>query len=189
MDRVESLVEKTIVEMMTDRGYAVTKRSLDAELSRETLVAQNATDTCYIFISTNPKMGIGEYRKYRDIMQRDEIRHIIIAINQSMTSFTSSELSQVNGEDAEIEVFYFKHLTRNPTRHRLYRKHRALSDSEKQQFLKSHRATLEDLPKFYRDDLICQYFNFPVGTIVEITRTTGTLGPYFYYRTVVPVPP
>jgi DNA-directed RNA polymerase subunit H (RpoH/RPB5) len=189
MDRVEPLVEKTVIEMMTDRGYTITKKMLDPELTRETLIACTEVEKCYIFISTNAKMGIGEFRKYREIMDLDNIKHIIIVINQGLTSFTTGELSQIDEREAEIEVFYYKHLVGNPTRHKLYRVHRPLSEKEKSEFLKKCRAKEENLSKLYRDDRICQYFNFPVGTIVEITRTLGTLGPYKYYRIVVPVPP
>jgi DNA-directed RNA polymerase subunit H (RpoH/RPB5) len=189
MDRAEAVVEKTVIEMMTDRGYSLTTKMLDAEMVRESLIAQKGTETVYVFISPNPKLGIGEFRKYRDIMLRDSIKHIIIVINQGLTSFTSGELSQMDGKTAEVEVFFFKHLIGNPTRHKMYRPHRLLSESEKADFFRRMKVKPEAVPKLYRDDRVCQYFNFPVGSIIEITRTIGTLGPYRYYRIVVPVPP
>ena len=84
----------------------------------------------------------------------------------------------------EIELFPCKYLIRNPTRHHLYRPHRALSDTEKQILLKKTHSLPEQLPKLFRDDRICQYFNYPIGTVIEIIRCYGSLGPYKYYRIV-----
>lgn len=173
------------MEMMMDRGYQRPYEKTITNFPTPILVACNDVEECYIFFGADSKLGVQEFRKFQTILEQNNIRHSIIVSNLGATSFTSSILQKMDSAESEVELFPYRYLVRNPTRHSLYRPHRALSEEEKQQFLhKMHCSDSTQLKKLFRDDRICQYFNFPIGTIVETSRCYGSTGPYKSYRIV-----
>ena len=182
MDLVQ--IKKTVLEMMSDRGYQTKSKIVDIDNKNlEILESSNETEICYIFFSEDTKLRVQEFRKYQQIMENDDIHHCIIVCDQGATSFTSTELVNVDPSELEIELIPSEFLIRNPTKHYFYRPHRILSEEEKKLFLqKFDKDKLAMLPKNNR---IPKYFNFPVGSIIEITRCMGSAGPYHYYRIVV----
>lgn len=184
-------VKQTVIEMMLDRGYTHPVEKLFKNVKGLTATAihawisSNEMEVCYIFFCMEPKLGVQEFRKFQNIMEEDDVHHCIIISNQGVTSFTSTMLQNIDRHELEVEFFPWKYLVRNPTRHYLYTPHRALSDKEKLFIMKSkYHAKKDQIPILCRDDRICQYFNFPVDTLVEITRCYGSVGPYKTYRIV-----
>lgn len=186
----EDSVKNTVMEMMRDRGYdiSIQRDPLTNGFQTPFMVACNEIEECYIFFAFGKKLGVNEFRKFLTHATRNEVRHCIIIANQGATSFTTSVLQKMDSsiEEMEVELFPYKYLVRNPTKHNLYRPHRALCEEEKKSVLASMNCVNENqLKKLFRNDRICQYFNFPVGALVETTRNLGTLGPYRSYRIVV----
>lgn len=181
-------LKKTIMEMMRDRGYAIPfeKKLENSKIQLDTpiLVACNDVEECYIFFCMEPKLGVQEFRKFQIILEEYNIHHCIIISNLGATSFTSTMLQNIDSSELEIELFPYKYLIKNPTLHCLYKSHRALSNDEKEKILMKYHANDEKMPILFKDDRICQYFNFPIGTVVEITRCYGSVGPYKNYRIV-----
>ncbi len=172
------------MEMMKDRGYDIPQEKTISNYLTPILVACNDVEECYIFFSADTKLGVQEFRKFQAVLEHNEIRHCIIVSNLGATSFTSSILQKMDSAELEVELFPYKYLVRNPTRHILYRHHRALSEEEKGDLLGKTHSTAGQLKKLFRDDRICQYFNFPLGTVVETSRCYGSTGPYKSYRIV-----
>jgi DNA-directed RNA polymerase subunit H (RpoH/RPB5) len=183
-ESVVGSVKQTVREMMADRGYT-DPREQKSTLDTPIWVSCNDIEECFIFFCVEPKLGAQEFRKFQTILDNHKIHHCIVVSNQGITPFTSSMLQSLDPRELEVEIFPYKYLTRNPTRHSLYRPHRALTEQEKTvAVLHTYHAKEEQIPILFRDDRICQYFNYPVGTVVEITRCYGGVGPYTTYRIV-----
>ncbi len=183
-------VKNTVKEMMIDRGYSILLKKQQSHFF-PIMIACNEVEECYIFFAFDKKLGVSELRKFLTHAKQNKVRHCIIVANQGATAFTSSVLQKMDTSigEMEVELFPYKYLVRNPTRHSLYRPHRALSEEEKTSVLASMNCVNENqLKKLFRTDRICQYFNFPVGTLIETTRNLGSLGPYVSYRIVVNPP-
>lgn len=137
-----------------------------------------------VFFCPEPKVRVKDLRGYVDCLEAQEVQHGIIVSQLDPTPFTVTAMKQLDSSKFSIECLLHKYLVCNPTKHSLYREHRALSCQETKELLKKHHATLEQLPVLFKDDRICQYFNFPVNTVVCITRNLGSEGPYNSYRVV-----
>ena len=62
------------------------------------------------------------------------------------------------------------------THHNLVPKHRCVVDYD------AHPVS--DLPVLLTSDKICQYYDFALNSVIEITRTAGVQEPMKYYRVV-----
>lgn len=184
-NRVHTRIRTTILEMMTDRGYTKFEDTFCKKAAAPLLIASCEAERCYIFFSSDDKLRVKEVRKFQTVLEESSIRHCIIISNLGATSSTMSKLRQIDVNELEIEIFPYRFLMCNPTRHRLYRPHRALDAAEKSDILKKYNASEDQMPKLLRSDRICQYFNFSIGTVVEIIRSMESLGPYKTYRIVV----
>lgn len=180
-------IAQTVQEMMTDRGYEMTeflKNNEALTLKQPWMQFKKDDNDCYVFLCSEPKMGVQDFRKVQNIIKKLNIRHCIIVSQNGATPTTAQSLNDLDSDQLDIELFPFKYLIRNPTRHTYYVPQRALSALEKERFLKHYHLTEDQIPILYSDDRISQYFHFPIGTIVETLRAYGSLTPYRTYRIV-----
>lgn len=64
----------------------------------------------------------------------------------------------------------------NITKHAFVPKHRMIQESEKQDM------KYETFPIFTRRDPVVLYYDFPVGSVIEIEREVPLIGTTKYYR-------
>jgi DNA-directed RNA polymerase subunit H (RpoH/RPB5) len=71
-------------------------------------------------------------------------------------------------------------------KHHLVPKHEVLTPAEKKELLATLECKASALPKVRSSDPVIKYMGYPVGCIVRIHRSIGTMEKEIYYRYVVP---
>ena len=79
----------------------------------------------------------------------------------------------------ELELKPFSQLYVNVSKHQLVPRHRRLTEVEETELLALFRCTRDKIPSILVTDPVVRYYNFPVGSLLEIER------PPKYYRHVV----
>ena len=156
-------IRKTIEEMMIDRGFVVNGD-----------IATRDQETIYIRILDSKKIGKREIITLIQEMEEEGHQHLIIIIPQKLTPLAIQELKNT---DKEIEVFIYKELMFNITRHYTQPKMKILNKEEKYSLIQQIKQS--QLPIILRTDPICRYYNAKPGDIFEFKR------PSIYYRIVV----
>ena len=78
-----------------------------------------------------------------------------------------------------------KNIDLNVSQHLLVPKHTKLSDSKKEDLLKTHSIELRQLPKILKDDPSLLGLNAKEGDVIKIDRISKTAGESVYYRLVI----
>lgn len=171
-----SQVLKTINEMLTDRGYDVSplvdvKYDSIEELNTtyKNLVSNKTISIIYI------EDGIGI-----DVIRRVTNAHTIIVCNGNVTSSAKSAIDMLRlGEGKIVEVFSFRELKHNKTKHKLVPKHELLSLDEIKSFLKYYGSS--NSPKIRSTDPIAKYYGAQPKDVFKITRCNQEIT----YRVVI----
>lgn len=175
-------VHGTCKEMLVDRGCQIVSErcpsSLEAdEQSHPVIVARRQGATVWVLFHAEDKVGIKTVRSLVESMAREGVEHAVLVSSEGPTPFTKKEL----GMHANIQCFQYKQLMLNISRLRLCPRHRRVGDEEARALLQQYKR--EDLPRLLRSDPMCQYYDFPVGSLVEIRREYGG-DSSVYYRMV-----
>ena len=137
------IIEKTFKEMMSDRGFTLTDN-----------IARNGEKIIYIKILDQKKIGKREIINLIQEMEEEQQQHMILAIPQKLTPLAIQELKMT---DKEIEVFLFKELMFNITRHYTQPKMKILTTDEKKKLIQEIKTS--QLPIILKTDPITRYFN------------------------------
>lgn len=86
---------------------------------------------------------------------------------------------------AVVEVFNYKQLLRNITKHEYQPKFRVMSELEKEEVKRKYICSDDQLPKMLWEDPIRQYFGLKEGQMISCTRLAD-VGKEPYYRIVQP---
>ncbi len=84
-----------------------------------------------------------------------------------------------NVNNVDFEIFSKDELQINKTKHTLVPKHELATPKEIRELLKT--APRNKLPVIFKNDPMCKFYNFPVDSILRITRKNG----FIAYRMVV----
>lgn len=158
------LIKKTIEEMLNDRGFILKNN-----------IATKDNKTIYIKILDQKKIGKKEILNVIQEMEENEQDHLILVIPQKLTPLALQELKIT--ENKEIEVFLYKELVFNITKHYTQPKIKILTTEEKKDLIKQIKPS--QLPIIVKSDPISRYFNAKSGMIFKFER------PSIYYRIVV----
>lgn len=156
-------INQTLKEMLYDRGYILNDN-----------IATKDDDIIYIQILDEKKIGKREILNIIQEMEEENRNHLILVIPQKLTPLALQELKNT---DKEIEIFLFKELMFNITKHYLQPTMRILNKNEKKELV--HQVKTSQLPIIMKNDPICRYFNAKTGMIFKFER------PSIYYRIVV----
>jgi DNA-directed RNA polymerase subunit H (RpoH/RPB5) len=197
-DRCRNIL-RTTEEMLTDRGFQVTDPPLlvrqqwrqNSALADEhyrthecLLTAQKGPDTLLVMASHEEKLAIDTVRKYLE-EYKDQPHTLVLVIYQTITPSARQTLETCK----RFQLFQEKDLFHNKTHHSLYVPHRGLSPDEEKEILHRYQASKSVIPPLYKGDAIARYFNWPVGTMIEIHRRIGgSMEPTRDYRVVVEDP-
>lgn len=201
-------VRRTVLELLSDRGYAVLNTEEDllqprSTFEREfalhnynrdslTLLRQkrdNAGDQVYVFFPDehrNKLLGVKPISDRAEKMERDGVHSAIIIVQTGLTPYAKSAVEKLSaGEKCRMELFLENELLVNITRHVLVPRHDVLTDEEKVDLLTRYKLKESQLPRIQKEDPIARYYGLVHGNVVKITRPSETAGRYVTYRLCV----
>lgn len=125
--------------------------------------------TIDVYFHKEERVGVKFLRTIVDNSQSDQ--SVIISL-EGPTTFTKRE-----AEDTSVQFFTFRELFTNVAKHSVVPKHERVPAD-------SIPWSANELPKISIADPIVKYYNFPIGTVIKITRVLGAHEPHTYYRVV-----
>lgn len=159
------MIQQTLVEMLNDRGF---------ELNEECSIARKEQQIIHIKILEQKKIGKREILNIIEEMEDEDVEHLILVIPQKLTPLALQELKMC---DKEIEVFLYKEMMFNITKHCTQPKIQLLTPQQKKNLIKEIKSS--QLPILLKSDPIARYYNAKPGMVFKFQR------PSIYYRIVV----
>lgn len=170
--------------MLIQRGYKVVYvKSFKPDYEKYhpiiEFVGSNSIEDIYIFFSEN-KLNKVIIKDYISLICSTNIKHVIILYHSNITSSAKGIINQIT--DINIELFLFKELRINITKHRLVPLHEKVTDPQiLATFNKKYKTKL---PILLKSDPIARFYNFTRGDVIKITRYINTPNKYILYRIV-----
>lgn len=183
-------VYKTLVEMLTDRGYSMSK---DIDYEEFTIMY---LENNYDITDNDEKINVSFYKdskafgkkdlesivqNVKDKYENDEIKIIIILRDKYNITIEKLLANPIN---KNVEIFLFKNLTFNITHHQDMAKHFPLSDQEIDDVIKLYRISKKEFPKMLATDPIAKYYGVKSGGMFKVVRPSYSSGEYVTYRIV-----
>lgn len=201
-------IRRTILEMLSDRGYAVLNSEEDLLQPREVFASEFAgqnynresltllrqkkdddKDQIYVFFPEeikNKPLGVKPLLERSQRMEKDGVKNAIVVLETGLTPFAKKTVAELNaGDQARMEVFIENELIVNITQHVLVPKHEVLSVEDKKALLRRYKLKESQLPRIQKTDPIARYYGLTHGSVVKITRPSETAGRYVTYRLCV----
>lgn len=186
------LSRNTVIEMLRDRGYDVAQETCgsleeyltnfkDEKVNINFTAHKNNQKFIAVIFTTDAKLNKKAIEMLLTEYTNKSISNIIIVSN---TKLNHASVAFINNASINVEVFLYKELMFNPTKHVLVPKQSILEEPEKQQFLDKFRCKLEDLPIMMKTDVIARYLGGWVDDVVKIVRKSKTAGESLYYRVI-----
>lgn len=183
-------VYKTLTEMLTDRGYSITK-DIDYE---EFIIMYDENN--YNITDDNDKIHVSFYKESKTFGKKDmetmvyNIKdtfdnpniNIIIILKDKPNAIIEKEL--LNDLYKNVEIFLFKNLTFNITKHQDMPKCIPLNDAEIKEVVERYDTKLNKFPKMLATDPIARYYGVKSGGVFKIIRPSSSAGEYISYRYV-----
>jgi len=184
----------TLSEMMHDRHF----NDFSQELRKENILS-DIKDACInngitfidgwtqdqkririVFILQN-KWKSTDLKKYLD----EEI-YLALFVCREKPTVNNVKMLKEAFANLDFQIFTFKELQMNVTKHELVPKHELLSfdqEDEIQQILQHYNIKSRNFfPLILRNDPVARYFNAKPGNLMRITRPSPTSGTYIFYR-------
>lgn len=185
-EQLLQMIYRTAAQMLNDRNVRMLNACSDirellqsVEQCKPVLVGElRGGGITSVFVDKEDKTGIKTARSLVDGVQDDDV--LLIVSIDGPTPFCRKELP----DSDRIQYFLAKELMCNITTHRLVPPHRALSSNEVAPTLERYAALPHQLPILLMTDPIRRYYNFPLGSIVEIQRRGLGQEASLYYRRV-----
>lgn len=176
----------TLTTMMRYREYTAVRglmHGTDALLICSARDAQGELVFSY-FLKEN-KVGVKTLRRIHAECLAAGCHHAILVTEDGVTPFASKELEETARAGNTVEVFKRRELAFCVVEHALVPPHRILTTTERKEFLQRPGYKLSALPRIKSTDPVVRFMNFPLGSIVQISRSIGTSDGEVYYRAVV----
>ena len=154
------MIESICKEMLEQRQYTnIQQVSHDYILFEAT----NNTIKVGVFLYKTEVFDNDNLTKLIQITNDNEMGHVIIVYDTKITPHVKNTLSQINTQ--KIELFEYKNLLFNPTKHSYVPNHRKLSEEESRNFLEKYGTQIS---KIGTEDPICKFLGFEKNDIIEI---------------------
>ena len=190
------LARNTIIEMLTDRGY-IFEQSIFSQLEdfKNTFNLEDSTSCnftairnvndkvilCAIHFTSNDKLSKKQIETIITDYSNQSISKLILI---SCNKLNHAALAYLDKSNFSIELFLYKYILFNPTKHILVPHHKIMSIEEKTTLLNNLKCSLDDLPIILKKDVIAKYLGAELNDVIEITRKSKTTGESKYYRVV-----
>ena len=185
-------VRKTIIEMLNDRGYDVSKYikgNKYKDVSEDEVRKEYKQDNMNLITDSkkintffwDEEGSFSKMTKYLNKIKKNDLEILILIIGRQssdnvLTSNLISNISQIFVH-VEVEIFYIDELVFNITKHHYVPQHILLSKKEANIIYKAYGI---DLPLLYKDDIISRYYGAKLNNIFKIIRPDN-----IYYRKIV----
>jgi len=170
---MEEQVKKTITELLYDRGYSDTNEEEDCI---------TVPGVLSVYIIKDPKVGVNHMKEIRTSLESKNMKHTIIAYNQSITSFAKQYIDEMIQDNIRVEIFKQSELYFNITKHDIVPKHTLLTVQEKNELVRNLRIQPMQLPHIKRTDAMAKYMGLTKGDVVRIDRKSEITEQSIYYR-------
>ncbi|KAI9434212.1 DNA-directed RNA polymerase RPB5 subunit [Lactarius indigo] len=193
-------VNRTIHELVKDRGYQVADEEINMsladfkaqyannggtvdrnQLNFFTNARMDPSNQIFVFFSDEKSVGVKTMRKLLNILEEKNIAKGIIIFPGTMTSSARKVISAMQAR-FRLEEFAEADLLVNITHHKLVPRHEVLDPEQKKLLLERYRLKETQLPRIQLADPIARYYGLRRGQVVKITRPSETSGRYASYR-------
>jgi len=111
--------------------------------------------------------------------------HVFIIVATSNRPDNATTLTVSTEDEADFEVFWYKQLLFNISKHTLVPRHELLADDVKESILKTYYLeTITQLPTILTTDPVAKWYGMRDGDICRITRENPNVGTTHVYRYV-----
>lgn len=200
MDDIEKLFRsrKTILEMLTDRGYNIIKelhmndkpefKKLFYSKNLDFRVESEGKVPVFIKFMLNfkikPNMIKDTIDNIRDENFGDESHSKIILVTKAKPNTNISKIFK-DKEFRGTELFWLNTVIFNITHHIMVPKHTKMADDDVRKLLSDLFIQNKfHLPVMLKSDPITRYLDLSSGDVCRITRYSPTSGQYYSYRVV-----
>ncbi|RDB25809.1 DNA-directed RNA polymerases I, II, and III subunit RPABC1 [Hypsizygus marmoreus] len=194
-------VNRTIHELVKDRGFAVSDEEIYLDLATfksqyttndsgavdrgrlnfYTSSRTNPSDQIFVFFSEEKSVGVKTMRKLLGILEEKSIQRGIIVFPGNMTP-SARKVIVAMAAQYRLEEFSESDLLVNIVHHTLVPRHDVLTPEEKKILLEKYRLKETQLPRIQLADPVARYYGLRRGQVVKITRPSETSGRYASYR-------
>lgn len=198
-------VRRTVLEMLSDRGFAVLNSDEDLNLSRENFETQfqasnynresltmlrtkrdDDQEQIFVFFPDEERgkaLGVAPISDKSERMEHDGVRRAILVLQTGLTPPAKNAIEKLSaGDRCVMEVFLENELLVNITRHELVPKHEVMTPEEKSRLLVRYKLKESQLPRIQKTDPVARYYGLNHGQVVKISRPSETAGRYVTYR-------
>lgn len=185
-----------VQKMLSARGYS-SMRMLTVKTVHELnaseaytyenigIIGMNGNFKVKVIFSPPSKIGVKPIRSYMDSAIKDDIFHVILVHQSSITNPAKREIRNITR--IKFETFHVNELQFDITTHELNPKVRLLSHLDRERLVDLYGWSITSLPRFVSTDPLVRFHGYEPGDVIEITGTTPEGGYGTTYRVVVQV--
>ncbi|KAI8451628.1 DNA-directed RNA polymerase II subunit E [Phakopsora pachyrhizi] len=189
-------VNRTIKELVRDRGYEVSSKEIDITFDEfKTQAYQNGTrvnfnfaaqrsdteERIYVFYTDEKSAGIKTMRKFIGVLDSRKIESGILIYPSTITPSANKVIIKM-ADQFKLEAFQETELLVNITQHVMVPRHEVMTPAEKKALLLRYRLKDTQLPRIQLNDPVARYYGLKRGQVVRIIRPSETAGRYVSYR-------
>lgn len=189
-------VNRTIKELVRDRGYEVSEEEINITLSEFKEIPDVATDRnkvnfaaytpgreagIFVYYADEKSVGIKTMRKFISILDERKLESGILIYSSAMTPSANKVIASM-AQQFSLEAFQEAELLVNITHHIMVPRHEVMSTEEKKALLARYRLKDTQLPRIQLTDPVARYYGLKRGQVVRIIRPSETAGRYVSYR-------
>ena len=134
-----------------------------------------------VFVENRKSANMDKLRGQYQLLKHDTLIAVVVSVNRL-------ELNQYETSNPMDEIFWYKQLTFNVSKHNLVPKHELLHPDEHRIIKRDYLLNSPNqLPTILNTDPVAKYYGMYSGDICRITRHNENIGTSIFYRQVVPV--
>ena len=177
---------ETIIEMLNDRGYNLTKYSVEITLDEikesytKNKINLPTQDGKINTIFWDEPLNISKINNHITKLKKDNLNLVLVILGRNnvddkITISQNRNLDSIFGK-IDYEIFYIDELVFNVTKHHYVPSHVLLNEKEAEIIYNSYGT---NLPLIDKSDIIVRYYGGKIGNIFKIIRPNN-----LYYRKV-----
>ena len=177
---------ETIIEMLNDRGYNLTKYSVEITLDEikesytKNKINLSTQDGKINTIFWDEPLNISKINNHVTKLKKDNLNLVLLILGRNnvddeITISQNRNLDSIFGK-IDYEIFYIDELVFNVTKHHYVPSHVLLNEKEAEIIYDSYG---KNLPLIDKSDIIVRYYGGKIGNIFKIIRPNN-----LYYRKV-----